>query len=142
MDTKAEIWATQVSNITSGSSQAYAPLLCEVSEKKPAYIRKCVSVVDRPTELRLEAAETSRSNDVSAEEIEYQYKRRKGDTSTPKEVMRTVAQAQLQATFYPKFENEMPDREVIGYHVIGYPVSDCMILSPLILISYSCSLVK
>jgi hypothetical protein len=37
----------------------------------------------------------------------------KEDVVTPDKVKTTVAEAQLRATFYPKFENEKSDQEVI-----------------------------
>jgi len=103
---KVGVAHVSASNIASGSSQAYASLSPEVSEKKPA------AVVDQLAELRLEPIETDRLKDVSAEKIEHQHKGKKGDTATPKKVKGTVAQAQLRATFYPKFENEKSDQEV------------------------------
>jgi len=111
---KPNVGAAHVSasDIASGSSQAYAPSSPEVSNTKPADTGKHDSVVDQLAELRLEPAETDLSKDLSAEKKEHQHKGKKGDTGTPKKVKGTVSQAQLRATFYPKFENEKSDQEV------------------------------
>lgn len=100
------------SDRASGSSQASAPFSPKVSEKKAAGTGQHESVVDQLAELRLEPAVGGRSKAVSAEKEEYQHKGKKGDVATPKKVKGTVAQAQLRATFYPKFENEKSDQEV------------------------------
>lgn len=101
------------SDVASGSSQARAPLSPKASQMKPSDVGQHDAVADQLGELHLEPAGVDRSKAVSVGMREHQQKGKKGDVATPKKVKGTVAQAQLRATFYPKFENEKSDQEVV-----------------------------